>query len=102
MRTTRFKKIGRVGLGSVRRLLIESRSLPFLLPVSIAMTLEQIKSKAADCHSTIHHAEFVAPGIPAQTVLIVGIGSKHVRIMFRDGSTQFVIPSRSMFFTVVW
>jgi hypothetical protein len=66
------------------------------------MTIDQIRSRAADCRSTIRHAEYVAPGIPAQTVLIVGIGAKYVRIMFRDGSTKFVVPSYPMFFTVVW
>lgn len=66
------------------------------------MTIEQIRAKAADCHSVIRHAEFVCPGIRAQTVVIVGIGAKYIRIMFWDGSIQFVVPSNTMFFTTVW
>jgi hypothetical protein len=66
------------------------------------MNIEQIRAKAADCHSVIRHAELVMPGIRAQTVVIVGIGIKYVRVMLWDGSTRFVIPGRPIFFTVVW
>jgi hypothetical protein len=66
------------------------------------MNIEQIRNRAADCQSVIRCAELVMPGIRAQTVVIVGIGVKYVRIMFGDGSTRFVIPGRPIFFTCVW